>query len=141
MSNVIVHYVWMTSLCIYLLMFLHKRAEVAQVGADHGGEMHKRTLWQKNLSRLVMQQTTRNLIEQLLSLNNKQMYWGVSYHFAQENSAAGCQRTDKTQELGKHISERQVMRHFNTGQHGPHLWYPRAWRQMKRPDTNFTTWS
>lgn len=30
----------------------------------------------------------------------------MSHHFAQEDSAAGCQCTDKAQELGKHISER-----------------------------------
>lgn len=54
-----------------------------------------------------------------------------SYHFAQENSAASSQCTDEAQELGKQISERQIMRHFKSRQHGSHLWYPWAWEDKQ----------
>lgn len=57
-----------------------------------------------------------------------------SHHFPKEDGAAGRQCAGEAQELGKHVSQSQVMRQLDTSQHGSHLGDPGAWGQMRKPD-------
>lgn len=116
-------------------MGLYKRTKLAQVGSSHGGKMHKRTLGQvQETFALHIKQKSIYFKDQEHMLNVKQVDWDASYHFAQENSATGCQCTGQTHKLGKHVSKTQVLRHINASQHGSHLWYTRAWGEIKQSD-------
>lgn len=56
------------------------------------------------------------------------------HHFPQEDSAAGRQCAGEAQELGKHVSQSQIMRQLDTSQHGSHFGDTRAWGQTRTPD-------
>lgn len=62
-----------------------------------------------------------------------------SHHFPQEDSAAGRQCAGEAQELGKHVSQGQIMRQLDTSQHGSDFRDPRAWGQMRKVDEEALT--